>query len=247
MTPRRLVLALAVPLVAMLAACSPTTVVSSDATTPRTVAVSATGEADVVPDAAKAVVTIEVTDPSSAQTAQKQAAVAATEVLDALAKAGVVEADIATQGLSVAPTYNYTADDGQQLMGYRAAQSITVTLRDLGTAGATLDEVVAAGGNAVRIDSLSPFVTDPTAAATKAREQAVSIAQAQAQQYADLLGFTLGPVASVSESSTSTAPPPIAYSDAAGASEAQKVPTPIQPGTTRVSVTLNIAWEISGG
>jgi uncharacterized protein YggE len=168
-------------------------------------------------------------------------------VLDALATAGVAEADIATQGLTVAPTYNYTSDGGQQLIGYRAAQSITVTLRDLTTAGATLDAVVKAGGNAVRIDSLTPFVTDPTVAAKKAREQAVTIAQAQAEQYAQLLGFSLGPVASVSESSSTTAPPPIAYSDAAAASPEQKVPTPIQPGTTQVSVTLNIAWEIDGG
>lgn len=247
MTPRPLIIAAAAaPLVAVLAACSPSTVVTSEAVAPRTVSVSATGQADVVPDAAEAVITVEVTDPASAQTAQQQAAVDATAVLDALAAAGVAEADIATQGLSVAPTYNYTSDGGQQLIGYRAAQSITVTLRDLDTAGATLDAVVKAGGNAARIDSLAPFVTDPTVAAKKAREQAVAIAQAQADQYAELLGFSLGPVASVSESSTSTAPPPIAYSDAAGAPEAQKVPTPIQPGTTQVSVTLNIAWEIAG-
>lgn len=249
MTPRRpLVIAVvAAPLVALLAACSPSTVVSATPTAPRTVSVTSTGQADVVPDAAEAVVTIEVVDPASAQQAQEQAAVAATAVLDALATAGVAEADIATQGLTVAPTYNYTSDGGQQLIGYRAAQSITVTLRDLTTAGATLDAVVKAGGNAVRIDSLTPFVTDPTVAAKKAREQAVTIAQAQAEQYAQLLGFSLGAVASVSESSSTTAPPPIAYSDAAAASPEQKVPTPIQPGTTQVSVTLNIAWEIDGG
>jgi uncharacterized protein len=101
---------------------------------------------------------------------------------------------------------------------------------------------VASGGNAVRVDSLAPYVTDPTVAANKARAQAVDIAQAQADQYAQLLGFTLGEVASVSESS-SVVPPPIAYSDAAGA-PAEKVSTPIAPGTTQVSVTLNIAWSI---
>jgi uncharacterized protein len=226
-----------------LAACSPTTVVSPDAQQPRTVSVSSTGQADAVPDAAKASITVEVTDPTAAQKAQEDAAVAATAVLDALKAAGVDEADIATQGISVAPTYNYTSDGGQQLIGYRAAQTVNVTLRDLTTAGATLDAVVAAGGNATRIDSLTPYVTDPTVAANKARAQAVDIAEAQAKQYAELLGFTLGPVASVSESSTTIAPPPIAYSDEAGAA-AQKVPTPIEAGTTQVSVTLNVAWSI---
>ena len=235
---------LAVPVaLAALLGCSPTTVTSSEAQPPRTVSVSATGQADAVPDAAKASVTVEVTDPASAQQAQQDAAVAATSVLDALARAGIPEADIATQGVSVGPTYNYTADGGQTLLGYRAAQTITVTLRDLTTAGATLDSVVAAGGNAARIDSLAPFVTDPTVAANKARAQAVDIAEAQAAQYAELLGFTLGPVASVSESSSTIAPPPVAYSDAAAAS-AEKVPTPIEPGTTQVSVTVNVAWSI---
>lgn len=248
MTPhaRRLVL-LTVPAAAglalLLSACSPTTVTNAPADAPRTVSVAATGQADVIPDAAKASITVEVTDPASAEKAQQDAAVAATAIIDALSTAGVAEADVATQGVSVSPTYNYTSDGGQQLIGYRAAQTITVTLRDLATAGPTLDAVVAAGGNAARIDSVSTFVTDPTTAANKARAQAVEIATAQAKQYADLLGFTLGPVASVSESS-SVAPPPIAYADAAGAAEESKVPTPIEAGTTQVSVTLNVAWTI---
>lgn len=244
MTPRhRLLAVLVLPAALALAACSPMTVTSTAPEAPRTVSVSATGQADVVPDAAKASITVEVTDPTTAQTAQQQAAVAATGVIDALTKAGVDKADIATQGISVAPAYNYTNDGGQQLIGYRASQTFTVTLRDLTTAGATLDAVVAAGGNAVRVDSVSAFVTDPTQAANKARQQAVEIATAQAKQYAELLGFTLGPVASVSESS-SVAPPPVALSDAAAASPEGKVPTPVEPGTTQVSVTLNVAWSI---
>ena len=243
MTRRPLAL-LAIPVaLAALVGCTPATVMTSETQPPRTVSVSATGRAEAVPDAAKASITVEVTDPSSAQQAQQDAAVAATQMLDALAKAGVPKADIATQGINVGPTYNYTADGGQTLLGYRAAQSITVTLRDLTTAGATLDSVVAAGGNAARIDSLAPYVTDPTVAANKARAQAVDIAEAQAAQYAELLGFTLGPVASVSESSSTIAPPPVAYADAVEATS-ERVPTPIEPGTTEVSVTLNVAWTI---
>lgn len=225
--------------------CSPTAVVSPAASTaPRTVSVSSTGTAEAVPDAAHASLTIETTDPTSAKSAQAAAAVATTKVLDAIKAAGVDEKDIATQAINVGPTYNYTSDGGQTLTGYRASQTITVTLRDLTTAGATLDSVVQAGGNAARVDSLTPFVTDPTIAANKARAQAVQIAQAQADQYAKLLGFTLGPVASVSESTSSNTPPPIAY-DAAAAAPAEKVPTPIQPGTTEVSVSVSIAWSIA--
>ena len=236
---------LAAAAVLLVSACSPsTTVVAPETVQPRTVSVSSTGIAEAKPDAAKAMLTIETTDPESAKTAQATAALAATKVLDAIKAAGVAEDDIATQGINVGPIYNYTSDGGQTLIGYRASQSLTVTLRDLATAGSTLDAVVAAGGNAARVDSLSPFVTDPTVAANKARAQAVQIAQAQAEQYAQLLGFTLGPVASVSESSSNSQPPPIAYADAAVES-AERVPTPISPGTQEVSVTLNVAWSIT--
>jgi len=227
----------------LVSACTPTTVVSPPGAAAHTVNVSSTGTADAVPDAAKASITVEVNNPTSAKAAQADAAVATTKVLDALKTAGVDEKDIATQGIQVGPTYNYTADGGQTLTGYRASQTITVTLRDLSTAGATLDSVVAAGGNAVRIDSLSPYVIDPTVAGNAARAQAVDIATKQAQQYAKLMGFTLGPVANVTESTSSTPPPPIAYADAAAA-PAEKS-TPISAGTQQVTVSVNISWEIA--
>jgi uncharacterized protein len=223
--------------------CSPTTTVSTVSQPPRTVSVSATGQADAVPDAARASITVEVTDPASAETAQQGAAGAATAVLDALSAAAVPDADIATQALTVAPAYTYTSDGGQTLIGYRASQTFTVTLRDLSTAGRTLDAVVAAGGNAARLDSFAPFVTDPTLAAAAARAQAVEIAQAQAQQYAELLGFTLGEVASVSEAASQVSPRPVAFAEDAAAA-ADKVTTPIEAGTTQVSVTLDVAWSI---
>jgi uncharacterized protein YggE len=227
-----------------LSGCAPqTNVTTAPEAAPHTVSVSATGQAEAVPDAAKASVTIEVTDPSSAQTAQQQAADAATKTIDSLKASGVAAEDIATQGLTVGPVYNYTQDGGQEMIGYRAAQTLTVTLRNLATAGATLDAAVAAGGNAVRVDSLAPFVTDPTKAQSAAREQAVSMATKQAQQYAQLLGFELGGVASVSEATTSAGPPPVAMADAAGAAEA-KPATPIEAGTTTVSVTVDISWAI---
>ena len=66
MTRRSLAL-IALPVtLAALVACSPATVTSTEVQPPRTVSVSATGEAEAVPDAAKASLTIEVTDPSSA-------------------------------------------------------------------------------------------------------------------------------------------------------------------------------------
>lgn len=235
------VAAVAATAVVALAACSPNTMVSTTTEAPRTVTVTATGTATVVPDAARAQITVVGEDPQSAQAAQAEAAEATTAVLAALAAGGVDDADIATSGLSVGPTYTY-ADNTQTLTGYQATQTLLMTLRDLATAGSTIDSAVSAGGNTVRVDSFSAFVTDPTATAVKAREQAVSIATAQAEQYAELLGFSLAGVASVSESSTS-APPPVAFDMAQGAAESAPS-TPVSAGTTEVSVTVVVSWTI---
>ena len=230
--------------VARLCACAPaTTVVAPGGAAARTVSVAATGTAEATPNAARASITVESIDPSSAQVAQAATARVATLALDELKAAGVDAADIATRAITVGPVYDYTSEGGQNLIGYRASQTLTVTLRDLATAGATLDAVVKAGGNAVRIDSLEPFVTNPAAATEKARAQAVDIARDQAEQYAQLLGFTLGAVATVSESTSNSPMPMFANADAA-ASEDKTVPTPIEAGTTEVTVTLNVAWLI---
>jgi len=207
---------------------------------PRTVNVSATGSTEVAPDAAKATLTVSTANATSASAAQGATAAAAVKVIDAIKKAGVDAADIATQSISVSPVYRYSSTGTQTLDGYQATQGLSVTLRDLATAGETLDAIVTAGGNAVSIDSVSTYVSDPAAASQKARAQAVQVARAQAEQYAQLLGFTLGSVASVTETS-SNAPAPVAMADAAAGG---KVSTPIEPGTTKVTVTLDVAWLI---
>ncbi|MHB1211572.1 MAG: SIMPL domain-containing protein [Candidatus Nanopelagicales bacterium] len=239
-------LVLAASAALLVAGCSPTTTVATTTQQPRTVSLSATGTADVEPDAARASLSIVAQDPASATAAQEAAAAGSARVLEALAAARVAEEDIATSGISVGPTYNYTSEGGQEPTGYQATQSLTVTLRDLSTAGATIDAAVAAGGNLVRVDSLVTFVTDPTAATAAARAQAVDVATKQAEQYAELLGFRLGDVQSVSESSGPVAPPePVAMADSA-AESAPAPKTEIAPGTTEVSVTVSISWSIAG-
>lgn len=230
--------ALAASTALLISGCSSSPAEPSGA--PRTVNVSATGSTEIAPDAAKASLTVSTVDANSASAAQSATATATTKVVDALKNAGVDSADIATQSISVSPVYRYSSTGSQTLDGYQATQSLTVTLRDLQTAGATLDAIVTAGGNSVRIDSLSTYVSDPAAASQKARAQAVTVARAQAEQYAELLGFSLGSVASVTETS-SNAPAPIAMADAVGG---EKVSTPIEPGTTKVSVTLDVSWLI---
>ena len=231
--------------VLILSGCTPTTVVSPAGEAARTVSVVGTGTAEATPDAARASLTVESIDPASADAAQAAAAAATNLALGALKAAGVAEADIATQTINVGPVYEPVTDGSQTINGYRASQTLLVTLRDLTTAGATLDSAVKAGGSSVRIDYLEPYVSDTSAAMTKARAQAVEVARAEAEQYASLLGFTLGAVANVSESAGNSPLPPMAMAASLGAPN-EKSPTPIEAGTSIVTITVNVAWLIAG-
>ena len=79
--------------------------------------------------------------------------------------------------------------------------------------------------------------------ALEERLQAVDRARAQAEQYAELLGFELGEVVTVSESTVSSGPPPVAMSAVMGAADTKEA-TPIEAGLTTVSVTVSISWAI---
>ncbi|CAB4907683.1 MAG: DUF541 domain-containing protein [Actinobacteria bacterium] len=224
--------------VLLLSGCSVTNATSSDVS--GTVAITATGTAQAAPDAARASMTIVATDANSAAGAQKMAAASTAKVLAALSSAGIPASDIRTETISVSPTYTYSQNT-QKVSGYQASQTLTVKFTDLAGAGAVLDASVAAGGNDVRIDSFTTYISDPAKATAAAREQAATIARDQAEQNAELLGFTLGDVAAVTESSGSNQPP-VAM---AAATDSAKGTTPISPGTTEVSVTLNVSWFIN--
>jgi uncharacterized protein YggE len=68
-------------------------------------------------------------------------------------------------------------------------------------------------------------------------------AQAKAQTLATEGGVTLGKPISISESGDFYAPRPIAF-DLAFAEEAATVDTPIQSGQLRITVTVNVTYEI---
>jgi len=163
---------------------------------------------------------------------------AAAKVLDALRRAGVADADVQTQNVHVYPRYD---GNGQDVNGYLAGQDVAVTLRDLGTAGATISTAVDAGGDAARLQGVVYELDDDSALRSKARDLAFADARATAEQYAKLAGRELGDVVLVREQVTPSGPVPMAAGDAA-MSTASAVP--IAPGTTDVTVTADVRWSL---
>src|SRR5262249_18980475 len=123
-------------------------------------------------------------------------------VTGALGRTGVRPSDIQTSGLSVYPSYG----TGSLVpTSYNVSESIQGTLGPLASAGTQMSDAVRAGGNATVIDGVSLNLSDTSSLLAGARGKAVADAKIKATQYARALGQPLGPVVSVSES---TSPPP---------------------------------------
>ena len=206
------------------------------------VTVQGTGSVKVVPDGVAFSFSVTILAEST-QSAVASVATAADEARSALLDAGVDEKDIATQSASVYPEYTYSGDGTQTLKGYRATQNFAVTLRDTDRAGETVDAVVAAAGDAVQINSVTPVLIDTTDATNDAREKAIDNAKDKAEDYADLLDVDLGDVLVVTEVSAPSGVTPILARDSGMVEGGAK--TQIDLGVQEVSVTVEVRWALS--
>ena len=208
-------------------------------TATRYVTVNSEGTIKVTPDAVRLNANVSVVAGSN-KDALAKASTAAAAVRAALIKAGILKGDIATQSITVYPEYNYTQDKGSVLVGYRGSQGFVVTIRNAKNAGAVVDAVVAAGGNDLQIQGVTPFVLDSSSATESARANAVKNAKAKATSYAKLLDAKLGRVNYLVENSS-----PISYPTVmAMAKAAETDATVVDLGQQDVTVSITIQWAL---
>jgi uncharacterized protein YggE len=208
-------------------------------TATRYVTVNSDGSVKVTPDAVRLNANVTVVAGSNKEALAKTSASAAA-VRAALTTVGIAKVDIATQNISVYPEYNYTQDKGSVLVGYRGSQSFVVTIKNAENAGVVVDAVVAAGGDALQIQGVTPFVLDSSSATESARANAVKNAKAKATSYAKLLGAKLGRVNYLVENSSPISYPPVMAMAKAADSEA----TVVDLGQQDVTVSITIQWAL---
>ena len=203
------------------------------------VTLDATGSVKVIPDGVQfnfSVFAVEATSKS----ASERANLLANQARSALDSLKIDKKDIATTNVSVYPEYLYSQDGKQTLNGFRATQSFAVTLRDTENSGSVVDAVVVIVGTDLTIDTLAPILIDTKDAAKQARENAIKLAKAKAEDYADLLGVELGDVISVREFATTLSVPQPWLRDVASSVESAK--TVIDLGAQEVSITVEVHW-----
>jgi hypothetical protein len=161
-------------------------------------------------------------------------------VQDSLTKNHVAAADLKTSGLNVGPQYEDSSGK-PTITGYQASENLTVTLRDLKSAGGIIAAASAAGGNATQISGLSTDLQNNAGPLNQARDAAFNDAKAKAGQYAKSAGRTLGQVLRVEESNSApSAPTPIDARASSGAT-----PVPIQAGSTEVTVQVTVVFSFA--
>jgi uncharacterized protein YggE len=222
---------------------APHRTLAADPTTPaqHTIAVTGLGKVVIAPDVADLRIGVSFTRPT-VKAARADAAATMTKVIAALKALGIADKDIQTTNLSLQPAYDYSANaNPPRITGYTLSNGVAITIRDLDKVGDAIDGALAAG--ATSFDGVSFRVADPAAAQKQARTDAMTQAKANADTLASAAGVTITGVASISESTAQT-PYPIYYGAVAGGAPVKDAATPIETGTTDVTITVSVVYLI---
>lgn len=206
---------------------------SGDSPTTTAHSISVTGNGVATGTPTQAVFSFGVsTRGSTAAQALAANSTAMRKLIDALKGAGIPDASLQTTSVSLSPL---TSDNGNEIIGYTASNSVSATIANVSRAGAIVDIAVAAGANEVDGPSLS--VADQTALYSSALKAAVTDARAKAQVLAEASGLHVGAVASVVENGSSS---PVVFD---AAKVAATPGTPIQAGTQQISASVTVVFE----
>lgn len=181
------------------------------------------------------------TQAPTAVEAMRQNSVQMRQVIDRLKSLGVPERDIQTAGISLNAQYDYDDRTRQQVFrGYQAANRVSVELNDVASTGRVLDALVEAGANDLSGPQFS--IADDASAKAQARRAAIQTAQAQANEYARLAGFSGVRLLQISETMDMGRPMPMARN---AASMDIQESVPVQPGLVGTGVTVNVTYEMT--
>jgi len=241
MKTKYLIVATLALLALLVSACVPTAVNQQAFPPLRTVSVSGSGTANLVPDIAYIYVGVHTEKPSAAEAMDENNA-QTQKMIQALKDFGIDAKDIRTTNFSIWPQDKYDPMTGTPTgeKTYVVDNTVYVTVRDLGKLGDLLDTVIAAGANTV--NSIQFDVADKEAALKQARADAVKDAEAQAQELADAAGVKLGEIQTISFYDST--PYPLTTGKGGGGAAVEAAAVPIQPGQLTFTVTVSMTYEI---
>lgn len=216
-----------------------------------TVAIGVSATEETAPDIATISAGLNTTEPTADVAMEKNSRDFA-KIAAVVKKYEIDSKDLKTTGVNVREDFDYN-DGGRVSRGYVAANSLSITVRDLKIVGALMADLVAAGANNL---SGPQFGLDDNEALTdKAREKAYDTGQRRALAYARKAGYKSVRLLTINESANDMAyaygadAAAAAASDAAAAvGAAMKVvdvmEAPIEPGLVSETVFATFIFEM---
>lgn len=216
-----------------------------------TISVTGNGYVYVTPDLAQVSISV-VTEDATSTKAMADNANAMDKVIRAVKQLGIADKDIKTSQISLQPKYSYDYPDArstyyptplrQNITGYTATNTLTITIRDLSKVGQVIDAAYNAGSN--EINGVTFMLSEDLQSVTykQALEKAVRDGSGRAGTIATAAGIGGIKLKTISESSPYF---PVYYesfsrSDAKAASSV--APTTVSPGEQKVSATVSMTY-----
>lgn len=206
-----------------------------------TITMSGYAEQKVTPDTAELSIGAVVQADTSKEASSENAAIMST-VLEELKALGLEDSEIQTSYVSVYPVYNY--DGERTITGYSASNSVQVTTTKLDILSDLIDGSAAAGAN--QIGSISFTVSDEQQKEFREdiMDEAVADASSKAAILADSLGLRIKGVQTASISDSGNSRIYYAMDTAEEAAMDESVSTPIEPGESTVSMSVQVTYYI---
>ncbi|HEY8140438.1 MAG TPA: SIMPL domain-containing protein [Nitrososphaera sp.] len=216
------------------------------------VSTSGTATVKVDPDKVTVTIGVDTNGVTAAEAASKNAELMA-KVIAALKALGITDDQISTNWYSVYPTYDYRSPPcieiypqpidcapKNEITGYTASNSLSVTLDADEDVGKVIDAAVAAGAN--NVSGAYFFVSDERQQEIRDSliEKAITNARSRADKAADAVDMNVTGVKSINLNDVFF---PVFYKDFAA--EASGASTPILPGQQQISMTVQVTFFMS--
>lgn len=208
-----------------------------------TISMSGSAEQKVVPDTASISIGAVIQADTSEQATSENAAIMSVVIEELINTLGLEDNEIRTSYVSVYPIYNYEKE--RTITGYSASNSVEVTTTKLEVLSDIIDKSAAAGAN--QIGSISFSVSDEQQKELREElmDEAVADASSKANTLADSLGVKITGVktSSIYEGGNSRVYYAMDMEEAAMDEGAPS--TPIQPGESTVSMSVEVTYYIA--
>lgn len=208
----------------------------------RTITVTGVGEIASRPDMAEVQIAV-ISDANNAGDAMAQSSEKAKNLVKTAISNGVAEADIQTGTVSLAPLYKVDPNQKEEnaappmIVGHRATLSTRIIVRNTGSVGTLLDNLVKAGAN--RLSGIRFKVSEREKLLNDARRLAVANAKSVATLIAWEAGAVVGRVLKIEDAGSVV--PQGRMMDM----ESESIGMPVMPGEIEVAVRVNVMFAIN--